>query len=99
MSRFEFHSDANQLPIVEALEAVGAKVWSLDKTGDGVPDLLVGRRRKFYLLEVKNPETENQKKPLKALRKDQRAFHAFFAGYPVFIVFTPQEALRAIGAA
>ncbi len=98
MSRFEFHADANQGPIITALELAGAKVWPLDKTGDGVPDLLVGFRRRFFLLEVKNPATKNQKKPWKALRKDQRDFHEYFAGYPVFIVFTPQEALAAVGA-
>ncbi len=98
MSRFEFQADANAGSIVEALEEAQALVWPLDKTGDGVPDLLVGYRRRFFLLEVKNPQTENQKKPWKALRPDQVAFHEFFKGFPVFIVFTPAEALAAIGA-
>lgn len=98
MSRFEFHADNNAPAIDAALEAVGAKVWPLDKAGDGIPDRLVGYRRRFVLLEIKNPATENQRKPRKALRKDQRDFFDFFAGYPVFVVFTPQQALRAIGA-
>lgn len=98
MSRFEFHADANQQPIIDALEAAHVKVWPIEKTGDGVPDLLCGFRRRFFLLEVKNPETENQKKPEKSLRPDQVAFFEFFRGYPVFIVFTPTQALEAIGA-
>lgn len=98
MSRFEFHADANQEPIVEALKAAKAKVWPMDKAGDGIGDLLVGYKRRLFILEVKNPATENQKKPWKSLRPDQVKFHTFFAGYPVFIVFTPAEALAAIGA-
>lgn len=101
MSRWEFHADDNQTLIVAALGLVGALVWPLDKTGDGVPDLLVGWRRRFFLLEVKNPETvsrKRQRQPKKSLRKDQLEFHEYFAGYPVFIVFTPAQALKAIGA-
>lgn len=98
MSRFEFHSDDNQPEIIEALEAAKAKVWPMDKAGDGIGDLLVGYRHRLFILEVKNPATENQKKPWKSLRPDQVKFHTFFAGYPVFIVFTPQQALKAIGA-
>lgn len=97
MSRFEYHADDNSEAIDQALKGAGAKVWPLDKAGDGVPDRLVGFRRRLFLLEIKNPETENQAKPRKSLRPDQIAFHDFFAGYPVFIVFTPQQALAAIG--
>jgi hypothetical protein len=45
--------DANEVEIVDALRAVGCTVTRL---GDaGVPDLLVGRDGRTYLLEVKMP--------------------------------------------
>ena len=76
--------DANEPEIVEALEAVGAKVLRLDDV-----DLLVAFRDKLYLLEVKTPQGR--------LNKKQAAFFREWAGY-VWIVRTPEQALALIGA-
>ena len=43
--------DANEQAIVEALEAVGARVYRV--SGRGLPDLLCERQGRFYALEVK----------------------------------------------
>lgn len=81
--------DANQAAIVQALRCVGASVQSLAATGQGVPDLLVGRRGANYLLEVKaGPKAK--KTPA------QEEWHARWAG-EVLTVRSVEEALRAVG--
>lgn len=48
--------DANQPEIIEAMEAIGAKVWPI-----GQPlDLLVAFRGKLTIVEVKNPEGKDE---------------------------------------
>ena len=82
--RYDARRDANEPEIVEALEAVGAKVLRLDDV-----DLLVAFRGNMYLLEVKTPQGR--------LNKKQAAFFREWAGY-VWIVRTPEQALALIGA-
>ena len=43
--------DANEREIIDALKAVGAKVWQI--SGRGLPDLLVCYRGRFFVGEVK----------------------------------------------
>ena len=88
MSRFARKIDANQPEIVEALEDAYCEVLSLAPLGNGCADLLVRRcgHKELHLLEVKGPKGE--------LTPDQREFHAV---WPVTIVRTPEEALRAVG--
>ena len=87
--------DANQPDIVAALEAAGCTVLSLAAVGNGVADLLVYREKRefwedsaLYLLEVKNPAGRGT-----SLTPDQVKFHA---EWPVTVVTTPEEALRAV---
>ena len=82
--------DGNQKPIVEALRAVGATVTHLHQVGKGCPDLLVGFRRRAYLLEVKSEDGE--------LDESQVVWHRTWAGPAVSVVRSPEDALRAIGA-
>lgn len=105
MNRRAAKIDANQPDIICALEAAGCKVLSLAACGKGVPDLLVrtpGRgdeldaliwhemfRVELFLLEVKNPAGRGT-----SLTPDQVKFHA---EWPVTVVTTPEEALRAVG--
>ena len=51
--RLKARVDSNQVEVVKALRKIGAKVQHLHTVGAGCPDLLVGYRRKNYLLEVK----------------------------------------------
>lgn len=79
--------DANHGPIVDALRRVGAEVNELARFGAN-PDLLVLFRKRLYLLEVKTDDG--------SLEDSQRAMIA--AGWPIVVVRSQQDALRAIGA-
>ena len=80
--------DANEPEIITALRAVGAVVWQVSEKG--VPDLVVGYEGATFLLEVKAPG--------KWLTPDQKDVHAAWKGGHIFVVETPAQALRAIGA-
>ena len=82
--RYDAQRDANEPEIVEALEAVGAKVMRLDEF-----DLLVAFRGKLYMLEVKTPTGR--------LNKKQAALFRKWAGH-IWIVRSAEGALRTIGA-
>jgi hypothetical protein len=80
--------DANEPEIVQALRSAGAVVWQLPKPFD----LLVGFSGWLVGLEVKGPKgklTPEQREDF-ALARDR--------GLPIFVVRTPEEALKAIGA-
>lgn len=78
--------DANQPEIVKALERAGVQVHSLAPLGGGAPDLLAYRAGRFYLLEVKGAQG--------SLTPAQRVWHAL---WPVTVVRSPEEAMRAVG--
>lgn len=81
--------DENQPAIVEALRKVGAEVTPLHMVGKGVSDLLVSFRQQWWIMEIKNPAKPKADQQLKPDQKvwigKQRA--------PVFIVYTPAEAI------
>ncbi len=80
-------TDTNQTAIVEALRAAGAFVQSLATVGDGCPDLLVAKGRKWLVMEIKH---EGGK-----LRTKQQDWAAK-CGAPVPIVRSPDEALAVL---
>src|SRR5258706_15917491 len=80
--------DANEKEIVYALEVVGATVVRLSVKN--VPDLLVGYRGMNYLLEVKDVGGR--------VLKGQQGFIDLWEGFKPMVVWTVEEALRAIGA-
>jgi hypothetical protein len=80
--------DKNERPIIEALEKAGATVTQLSQTG--VLDLLVGFRGVVRLLEVKDKGGSLTDAQIKFIEK--------WDGYPLFVVWNVDEALRAIGA-
>ena len=90
MTRYALRTDANQTAVVSALEAAGATVEII-----GLPvDLLIGINGRFAFLECK----DGAKSPSRRKKtKVQEAFFAKFpesAGYPVFLVDSPECALR-----
>ena len=87
--RFRAKVDNNHRPIVEALRKAGCLVLSLAGLGKGVPDLLVYRAGRFFLLEVKNSEWRGE------LTDDQQKF--IEKGWPVDVVYDVYEALFAVG--
>jgi hypothetical protein len=85
--------DGNQSEIVAALRQVGASVFITSDVGKGFTDLVVAWRGVNYLLEIKDPTQplRNQK-----LTPAEAQFHARWQG-PIEIVYTPDDALKAIG--
>jgi hypothetical protein len=81
--------DATEPAIVEALSAVGAVVVPL--SARDLPDLLVGHRGVWRLLECKTRQGK--------LTRGQAEFLAIAhaSGLPVEVVRTPLEALAALG--
>ena len=86
--------DDNQEAVVEGLRKAGASVAITSSLGKGFPDIVVGFRRRNYLLEIKNPEQPPKKR---LLTKDEDIFHMAWTGQ-ISIVETTEEALRTIGA-
>lgn len=94
MSRYARRVDGNHKAIADALRQLGVKVRSTAALGDGFPDLFCGWRGKLTVLEVKDP---SQKPSARRLTDDERKFFEEWTGYPVFVVETLDEALKAIG--
>lgn len=95
--------DKAEPDIIDALRKVGATVWQV--SGKDIPDLLVGYKGQTFLLEVKTRGLEYTDKRNGrtykrdgALRDGQKEFFASWTGGPAREVFTPEEALMAVGA-
>lgn len=85
--------DANQSAVVKALRQLGYSVESLAAVGNGVPDLLVGRNGRTFLLEVK----DGSKPPsARALTEHQVQWHQRWKGTPVVVVTGVNEAIAAL---
>jgi hypothetical protein len=81
--------DNNHGEIVKALRGVGATVTSLAAVGQGVGDLLVSYRARWFVLEVKSPGgklTEDEWVWIGQQRAE------------VKVVYSVEDALAAIGA-
>ncbi len=89
--------DANEASIIRALRQAGAFVWQLDQRN--LPDLLVGFRRVWYVLEVKLPLGPKGGAKDKTLSEGQSAFFLDCAmrELPAHVVRSEEDALRAIG--
>lgn len=87
--------DLNQPGIVLVLRQVGASIIDTSDIGNGFPDLVVGFRGKNYLLEIKNQETHYGRK---GLNPNQQEWCDTWHGNAPIVVYTANDALRAIGA-
>lgn len=100
--RYRTRADANQKGIDKALRSVGASVVSLGAVGGGCPDRLVGYKGQTFLIETKNREREKSQSIASRANlmrtPDQTKFHAAWQGQPVAIAYSPDDALRIIGA-
>jgi Holliday junction resolvase len=81
-------ADLNQPEIVAALRKLGCCVMHMHTLGKGVPDILVARRGRLWLVEVKGPKGK--------LTPDQEVFHA---AWPVHVVRSVDDAIKLVGAA
>lgn len=84
--------DSNHSEIVDALRQCGAFVTSLAAVGKGCPDLLVGFRGRWMLIEVKDGDKSPSRRELTDW---QKYFHAqaFTVGCGVHIVNSVDEAI------
>lgn len=81
-------TDENQTEIVDAFRAMGFSVLPLHQVGNGCPDILIGRNRRNYLIEIKDgKKTLSRRK----LTPDQKVFHKAWRG-EIFIVQNVTEA-------
>jgi Holliday junction resolvase len=87
VSRRDEKRDANERPIIDALQAIGATVEQLPG-GRGRPDLLVGHRKITFLLEVKVHGAK--------LNPLQVEFHGAWRGAPIHVVHSPIEAIMVV---
>ena len=85
--------DENQPEIITALRGIGALVQSLSAVGGGVPDLLVGYRGRLMVIEVKDGSKPPSERKLTA---DQVAWHAQWAGYPVHVAESVEQAIATL---
>ena len=85
--------DANHTEVKEALLAIGCTVRSLASVGDGIPDLLVGFRGMTILIEVKDGRLPPSHR---RLTDDELAFFNSWGGGPVFVVLSPEDAVRKV---
>ena len=85
-------TDDNQSDVVKALEAIGCSVRDASRMGDGFPDLIVGYRRRNFLLEVKDgAKAASDRK----LTPDQVEFHRLWRGQ-VAVVTSAAEAIECV---
>jgi hypothetical protein len=85
--RLRARTDGNQEEIAQALEKAGCKVERrLARLGGGISDLLVWRKNRFYMLEVKQPGE-------KLTPKEQQ----WLSTFPANVVHTVEEAYKAVG--
>lgn len=89
MSRYHARVDRTQAEIVAALRQLGASVTPIHALGHGVPDLLVGWRQRWYVLEVKDGTLPSSKRQL--TEEEQRWIAAQRA--PVYVVGSVTEAI------
>jgi hypothetical protein len=86
MPRYRASVDQNQKQIKDALEAIGCDVWVIGRP----VDLLVGYRKRNFLVEVKREGA----KP----RKDQQEQQEWIKNWrgQVRVVTSPEEAIRLV---
>lgn len=82
-------TDSNQTAVVEALRKAGCTVQSIASVGRGVPDLLVGKHGRTFLLEVKCGKGK--------LTEAECQWIANWGGH-VAVIRTPEDALSAVDA-
>lgn len=80
--------------IAAALRRAGASVQSLQRIGEGCPDLLVGYDGKTVLLIVKDVDKPPSERMLSS---EQKVWSSGWKGGPLWVVHDAREALRAIG--
>ena len=85
-------TDANQSEVVKHLRQMGASVAVISGVGGGVPDLIVGRAGRNYLVELKDPS----KPPSgRLLTREEDSFRQAWAGQWM-LGFTAEQIMRQV---
>lgn len=95
MRRVQHKVDANQGPIVAALEGIGVQVVDLAAMGEGVCDLLAAWRGCVYLIEIKNPQGRGNRLTIPQIRFHEKMRNA---SVKVHVVEDVAQALAVFGA-
>lgn len=82
--------DANQPSIVKDLRNMGYSVLSMADLGDGAPDIVVGRKQRNWLFEVKDWKQPPSKRKLTAKEK---LFHETWRGQ-INVIETTADAIK-----
>ncbi len=85
-------TDANQVDIVKALREIGCSVAVTSGAGDGFPDIVAGRGKKNWLIEIKDG---NKPPSAQKLTTDQVRFHSEWKGQ-IDIVTSVDEAVNLV---
>lgn len=90
-------TDANHADIAKAMRGMGAYVVDCSQVGNGFPDLMVGWRGRWELVEIKDGSKVPSARKLTAY---QMVFHADAerVGCKVHVVTNVDEALAVLGA-
>lgn len=88
--KYAARADANQPAIVALLRKAGARVQHLHAVGHGVPDLVVGYAGRLAWVEIKDPAQPPSKR---RLTPDEKAWHALWHAYPVYVIESDEDAL------
>ena len=84
--------DANQSAIVQALRQVGASILHLHTLGRGVPDLLVAKHDRMWLMELKDGDKSPSKRKL---TPDEVKWIDAWPG-PVYVVESVEDAIAIV---
>lgn len=87
--RLAARTDGNHTPIVKGLRQAGVIVHDTSRLGDGFPDIACLVQGRVYLLEIKTAKGK--------LTRDEREFFDAWAGGPVYIVRSVEDALEIMG--
>ena len=86
--RFGRRTDSNQAEVMKALRMIGCVVFDIEEPFD----LLIDWRGRWFVMEVKNPETHARKKGGSKMTEVQDQILAKLSA-EVLVVETPREAI------
>lgn len=97
MRRYAARTDGNHAEIRQAFRALGAYVLDTSHVGGGFPDLIVGTRGRWLMVEIKDGSKPPSRRKLTA---DQLVLHAEVqrVGCAVHVVETADQAYALLGA-
>ena len=85
--------DANHKDILNAFKVRGSAVLDMSAMGNGVPDLCVWCKDRWYLVDIKNPNTGYGKR---GLNERQKEWASAWKGGPVYLISTEAEVERMV---